>query len=115
MATPEERLEFLEELHERACKMASELHFDARPRKGGYLASVYCSMIELTGGIIALVKDEKYTAIGPVFRSLVEAYVDLKLVAKDRAFVERFFARHHKEWIKLLGPENRKNRFLADL
>ncbi len=115
MATPAERLKFLEDLHKRSCEMALEVPFDKRPRKGGYLICLYCSVIELAGGIIALVKAEQHTAVGPVFRTLIEAYVNLKLVAKDRRFVERFFARHHQDWIKLLAPEGRKNLFLADL
>lgn len=116
MATPEEQLAFLEELHTRTRSMALELlelPIDPRIEGAGYLLSLYASTIELAGSMIVLIKSDQWTSIGTVTRTFLEAFVNLKLVAKDRAYVQRFLRRHHEDWLKLLGPGGEGNPYLA--
>jgi len=118
MATHKEQLAFLEELHTRTRSMALELlelPFDRRTEGDGYLVSLYGSIIELVGAIVVLTKADQWTCIGAVSRTLLEAFVNLKLVAKDRAYVQRFIRRHHEDWLELLGPDGEGNPYLADI
>jgi hypothetical protein len=115
MSTPEERLQFLGQVHDQSLELLRGVSFDKHPRRDGYLVCLYASMIELAGGIVLLVHNDRKTAMSPVFRTFVEAYVDLKNVAEDRIFVEHSFARHHKDWIKILGANGESNRFLGEV
>lgn len=55
------------------------------------------------------------TSLSPVFRTLLEAYVDLKNVSADRSYVNHCFARHHKDWIRVLKHDQKPNPFLASI
>ena len=45
------------------------LTFDKRFEADGYIVCLYASMIELCGGIIALVQSDRLSALPPVFFS----------------------------------------------
>jgi Family of unknown function (DUF5677) len=109
-----EAFDFLQKLHNRSIELLHGLVFDKRPKRDGYVVCLYASMIELCGGILVLVERDRKTAVSPVFRTLMEAYVDFSNVLKDPTYVEQSFARHHKDWIKVLS-HGEKNPFLAGI
>ncbi len=89
------------------------MRFDKRPDRDGYAVSLYASIIELCGGIIVLVSQDRKTAVSPVFRTLLEAYVDFKNAMQDSTYVKHAYAQHGKDWIKCLSE--RPNPFLAGI
>lgn len=107
---PEKHSHSFKKLHDRSIDLLSGVVFDKRPKRDGYC--LYASMIELCGGILVLVERDRKTAVSPVFRTLLEAYVDLRNALQDPAYVEHTLARHHKDWIKVLS-HGEKNPFLA--
>jgi len=107
-----EMLAFLKMLHDQCTELLRDIKFDKHPQKDGYVVCMYASMIELSGGIIALVDRGLKTSLSPVFRTFLEAYVDFKNAIQDRSYVKHCYARHHRDWIKVLSSE-RPNPFLA--
>jgi hypothetical protein len=109
----EQRWAFLAKLHEQVIELLRGVHFDKNPHRDGYLICLYASMIELCGGVVILIKNDRKTSLSPVFRTFLEAYVDFKNAAADRSYVNHSHARHHKDWIKVLSPKRPDNPFLA--
>src|SRR5262245_44857105 len=106
------KLIFLRKLHDQALAFLRDLRFDKQPHKAGYIVGLYASMIELCGGMIVLVERDLKTSLSPVFRTFLEAYVDCKNAFSDRDYVKQTYARHHRDWIKILSSEG-PNPFLA--
>ena len=94
-------LRFLNKLHDEAIEFLRDVRFDKRPDRDGYAVSLYASIIELCGGIIVLVSQDRKTAVSPVFRTLLEAYVDFKNAMQNSTYVKHAYAQHGKDWIKV--------------
>jgi hypothetical protein len=109
----QEQLDFLAKVHDQSVDLLEAVKFDKNPYRDGYLLCLYASMVELCGGIVLLIEYDRKTALSPVFRTFLEAYVDFKNTAEDRAYVKFSHARHHKDWIKVL--RTKANPFLASI
>ena len=108
-----ELLAFLNKLHDQAVEFLRDVRFDKRPDRDGYAVALYASIIELSGGVIVLVSRDRKTAVSPVFRTLLEAYVDFKNAMQDASYIKHAYAQHGKDWIKVLSE--RPNPFLAGI
>lgn len=111
----EQRFAFLAKLHEQVIELLRDVNFDKNPHRDGYLVCLYASLIELCGGVVTLIKNDRRTSVSPVFRTFLEAYVDFKNAAADRSYVKHSHARHHRDWIRVLNPKRSDNPFLADI
>jgi hypothetical protein len=110
-----QRLAFLTKLHGRVIELLDGIKFDKNPHRDGYLICLYASMVELCGGVVILIKNDRMKSLSPVFRTFLEAYVDFKNAAADRSYVNHSHARHHKDWINVLNPKRSDNPFLAGI
>src|SRR5262249_3519699 len=81
----------------------------------GYIVCLYASLIELCGGIIALVQSDRLSALPPVFRTFLEAYVDLKNVIQTPTYIKNCYAKHHAAWIKVLNNSQDPNPYLEGI
>ncbi len=115
MTASTELLDFVNKLHDQSLELLRDVKFDKRPEQDGYLVCCYASMIELFGGVLVLIKEGNKTAVSPVFRTLLETYVNFKNVLADTAYVSHAFARHHADWVEVLESHERPNRFLEGI
>ena len=72
-------------------------------------------MIELSRGIATLTELDLRTALSPVFRTFLEAYVEFKNMIEDPAYINHCYARHHHDWIRVLKESKDPNPYLAQI
>ncbi len=109
-------LEFVEHVHDISVDRARQLRFNKDFHIDGALMCSYATLIEHTGGLIALANSGKRTSSTAVFRSLLEAFVDFKNLFADRAYLQNMLAKYHEEWSLLLKEAIQgDNPILVDL
>ncbi|RWP24957.1 MAG: hypothetical protein EOR01_05375 [Mesorhizobium sp.] len=109
-------IDFVQELHDLGLKQFSAVKFDKRSDQHRHIISLYASMTEQTGSLIAIVRSGSDAGTGSVFRTFLEAYVDLKNLVGDDKYINHLMAKYHSEWIRLLeAAEKGNNPFLADV
>ncbi|MEO5322843.1 DUF5677 domain-containing protein [Mesorhizobium sp. CC13] len=115
-APTENLFEFLKKLHNESMRLLATVKFDKRDQQDRLIMSLYMSMIEQAGSIILLIEKLKEAGVSAIFRSMLEAYVDLKNLANDSGYVGHLNAKYHEQWLKLMkeGHDN-NNAFLAGL
>jgi hypothetical protein len=110
-----ELLIFVNKLHDHSLELLRGVTFDKRLEADGYIVCLYASMVELCGGIVTLVERDKRTALSAVFRTFLEAYVDLRNILEDPAYIKNCYALHHKNWIRALRNSEDPNPYLAGI
>ena len=84
-------------------------------RGDAYCIALFASMIEYanTGLLLA----SKHTSAGDdsVFRSFLEAFVDLKNLVSDNEYQFVLQLEYHHQWIKLLRAADGQNEYLASI
>ena len=109
-----EPFKFLDRLHDESIEMLRDVTFNKGLDKDGLLVGIYATLIELAGGVLVLVYQDRYSALSPVFRALLEAYVDFKNLFDDPNYLKHAYANHHANWSKLLRNKE-PNRYLEDI
>lgn len=61
------------------------------------------TILELSRACITLTRSGDFIGVSPLVRSIVEAFVDLRVVAKDAGHVKRMEATYYKELVRILG------------
>jgi len=108
--------QLLREMHKLAVREAAHLRFDKRNERDRNLVAVYCSLIELTSGIIVLISQRASACVPIAFRSLLEAFVDFQNLVKDPNYSQHLQAAHISEWLRLQGAATGgENPYLASL
>jgi Family of unknown function (DUF5677) len=110
-----ELLAFLDKLHDRSVALLQEVTFDKQLEEDGYIICLYASMIELAGGIIVLVKENRHTSVSPTFRTFLEAYADFKNILDNANYIKNCYARHHERWLKIHKESEKPNPFLEKI
>ncbi len=110
-----ELLAFVDKLHDRSMALLEGVTFDKRLEEDGYIVCLYASMIELVGGIVVLVKENRHTSVSPAFRTFLEAYVDFKNMLDDANYLLNCYARHHEGWLKIHKESEKPNPYLAEI
>lgn len=99
-----------------AITYAADLRFDKKHPWHRNLIALYLSIIEYSDTLVHLVDNEKTIAIPLVFRGLLEAFVDFKNLAEDKAYGYHMEASYLKEWLKVIEEASKnKNAFLDSL
>ena len=113
IAPPEQVFDFLKRAHDRLQPLSTRLSFDKAHPLHRNLNALYGSIIELTGGIIALVDRRLITGVPVLLRSMLEAYVDLLNLAANPTYGYTLELGHIKEWLKILHEaKTGKNEYL---
>lgn len=77
---------------------------------------LYASMIEQTDSFLLLANNGRRAGTHAIFRSFLEAYVDLKALAKDDAYLHHMYASYHREWLRVLREANtNSNQYLVGI
>jgi hypothetical protein len=95
---------------------ARYLKFDKKHPWHRNLVALYCSLIEYSDSLIFLSDKEKSIGVPVIFRGLLEAYVEFKNLAEDKAYGHHMEASYSKEWLKVIQEASKQqNDFLADI
>lgn len=110
------QLEFLEYMKDEALKHAASLRFEKSNHQHLYSMALYGSIVELTTACIILIKEDVSIAVPILFRTVLEAHVDLTNVCADASYCRNMEANDLKEWIKILKEAGREeNPYLASI
>jgi len=105
--------EYLKRLHDECIKHSERIVFDKKHPRLLHLVGLYGSLIELTGSLITLIDRKHRTGIPPIFRSVLEAYVEFKNLHNDAKYGYYMDASYHEQWLKVLKEaKNKPNPFL---
>ena len=106
-------LEFTSRLHDRAVALAPLLKFNKSFDKDGLPVCLYATLIELTGGVVVLVEAERKAAASTVFRSFLEAYVELANYLSDPEYRNFGWATYYDKWLRIFKASVNANPYLA--
>ena len=110
-----EILSFVTRLHEECISHTNHITFDKSHPRHLHLVGLYGTLIEFTGCILKLIESRLRTGIAPIFRSFLEAYIELKNLHEDATYGYNMEAVYHEQWLKLLKEaKNTPNPFLQD-
>jgi hypothetical protein len=111
-----EILNFIKRLHDESIRLSRDIVFDKRHPRHLYLVGLYGSIIELTGSLTALIELKYWTGAPPVFRSLLEAYVEFANLQSDAKYDYYMEANNHEQWLKVLKEaRDHANPFLEGI
>lgn len=106
----------LEDFHDRLLVLAAALRFDKHDSVDLHRIALYGSVLELTRGICTLLKFDARLGTPSLFRSLLEAAVELTNLLKDRNYLDHMNASHKEQWLKVLREAQAgKNPYLASI
>ena len=108
-----EYLHFLKELHDSFIDLSKAIVFDKKHRRQLFMIALYGTILELCGGFITLLNGKFYTCIPTIFRSIVEAHVELKNLFLEPTYGYSMEASRNDQWIKVLNEAKKgDNPFL---
>lgn len=111
-----EIFDFIKRLHDASIRHSEHIVFDKKHPRHLHLVGLYGSLIELTGSLITLIEQKHRTGVPPVFRSIIEAYVEFANLHKDAEYGYYMDASYHEQWLKVLREAKKKpNPFLKDI
>jgi len=108
--------DYLKQLHEECIKNSEHIVFEKKHPRHLYLVGLYGSLIELTGSLIILIENKCITGALPVFRSLLEAYVEFHNLHADAKYGYYMEISYHEQWLKVLEKSKETpNPFLKEI
>jgi len=111
-----ELFEFLKSLHDKCLELSKEIRFDKKNPRQLHLIGLNGSIIELSGSITLLIDEKIAIGIPSLFRSMLEAFVELKNLCENAEYGYYMEASFVKEWLKIYreAKEN-PNPFLSEI
>lgn len=110
-----EYLQFLKSLHDAFIGMSETIVFDKEHPRQLVLVALYGRILELCGGLITLMNKKFYTSAPSLFRSLLEAYVELKNLYSDAEYGYFMEASLNDQWLKVLREAKKGNPYLSEI
>ncbi len=108
-------LELFKSLHDRLLEFSRELKFDKKDRVHFSQIALYGTLIEFAGAIIILIEHRGRIAVPSVFRSFLEAAVELRNLNSDPAYIEHMYAGHVKHWLDDMKEAKTGNPYLSKI
>lgn len=108
----------LGEVHDISVNAAPRLRFDIAGKGWPhvYAVGLYASLIELSGSCVALARAKAFVGIPILARTCLEAFVDLKNLLADDAYINHLEVKRGKEWIKILDEaQGGANAYVAGI
>ena len=109
-------IEFLEQANSKIIKYASSLQFDKYNPQHLISIALYGSIIELNSTCLNLIKNEMPIGVPILFKTILEAHVDLTNLCNDASYIGYLNASNLKEWIRVLKEaDSEDNPYLASI
>lgn len=111
-----EIFDFVKELHDECIKLTEHIVFDKKHPRHLHLIGLYGTLIELTGSLVILIEKKCKAGVPPLFRSILDAYVELKNLHEKAEYGYYMEASYHEQWVKVLREAKLKpNPYLKDI
>lgn len=107
--------ELLGKVHNECVDQVTALRFNPTGNNQLMTVSLYCSLVEYAGTLLAMWDKQRRTGFSSVFRSFLEGYVDLSNLLKSADFYFRKEASYHAEWLKVLRESKPTNPYLLGI
>lgn len=110
--------DLLGEVHDLAVAAAPELKFDIAGKGWPHIYAVgfYASLIEVSGGCVALARARAFVGIPILARTCLEAFIDLKNLLADDQYINHLELKRCKEWLKILDEaQGGANAYVAGI
>src|SRR5665648_202597 len=98
-----EIFDFLKYLHKECIRLSEPISFDKKHPRHLYLVCLYGTLIELVGSLIMLIEGKHKRGVPVIFRSFLDAYVDLKNLYEKAEYGYNMDASNHEQWIKAVS------------
>lgn len=108
-------LEFAKQAHDIAMSEIPSVIFNPSNPWDVVTVSLYASMIEKMGSVLVLFTNDVDAGAESIFRSFLEAYVDVRNLLADPDYLDVCRYSYHEEWLKVLTESEKDNPFLAGL
>ena len=105
----------LANVHDHVARCAGAIRFDISDEIQRHLLGYLATMLEVAGGCVALAESGRYVGIPILARTSLEAFVDLKLLLNDAAYVHSIAMMEQKGWIRLLRHASAGSKYLYSL
>jgi hypothetical protein len=98
-------------------RYAGEIRFDKEHPQHLTLLCVYCTILEQSQAEQVLIRNGQVTALPVLFRSIFEAYADLRALIRDPTYVKRMYATFLREKVRFLihVRQSANNPFFASI
>lgn len=107
---------FLKKIHDDCIELSKSIKFDKKHPRQLHLIGLYGSIVELSGCIITLIDEKKWIGIPSLFRSALEASVDLINLHANAEYGYFMEASYYSNWLKVLKEARKgKNPFLSEI
>ncbi|HET7176227.1 MAG TPA: DUF5677 domain-containing protein [Gammaproteobacteria bacterium] len=111
-----EVLSFLKTSHDEFQVLAEEIKFNGSDTLHRSCVSLYGSILELTTSFVILTDKGLLTGASVLVRSILEAYVDLENLTRDKSYLRDMEVSFAAEWLKILNEAaHGKNPYLGKL
>ncbi|MCL2438781.1 MAG: DUF5677 domain-containing protein [Coriobacteriia bacterium] len=107
--------DYLSVLHAECHSSASELQFNKTHPWHFFLVALYGSILELTGCILILAKNNGNAGLGAVLRVQLEAYIDLANLAEDPSYLEYIRAANLDRQKRIYSKAAAGNTFICEI
>ena len=99
---------FLKSTYGRVLEEFPNLSFKKNHIYHQYIIGLYCKLVEMTAGCLALIEKEIFSALPILFRSYLEAYVDLVNFLKDESYMNFLEPIIRKNILSFIGKRTPK-------
>lgn len=107
--------EILKKSYDVAVEACESLRFDKEHLWDRNIVTLYCSLIELTGCMIILLKENGKSGVPSIFRTILETYVEFKNLLNERTYGYHMEAIYLEQWLKLLKEAKKGNPYLSSI
>jgi hypothetical protein len=111
-----ETFEALKAFHHRLLELATALRFNKHDSVELNRVALYGTLLELAGCMIHLIEHKDRTGVPSLFRTFLEAAVELRNLVKDAGYIDHMMASHVDQWLKVLQEAKKgTNPYLASI
>lgn len=96
-------IEFLESVYEVSERLLKGLKFNKADERSRTIIALYCTIIEQVSSQIILLKANRLAGIEIIYRSTLEAFIDLVNLTKNANYLDNMKAAYSKEMVKLMA------------
>ena len=108
-------LEFARRIHDLSVKELPTVKFDGSQEYDRLVVMLYTTSIEQLGSVLTLFTNDVSAGANTLFRSYLEAFVDLQNLLTDPSYVDVCNYSYSQQWMTVFREADEDNPFLAGL
>lgn len=109
-------LEVVKRLHDECIHHSKHIVFHKKQSSHLYLVALYGTFIELAGSLTTLIECNQRTGVPTIYRSILEAYVELKNLHENSEYAYHMDASYYYQWSEVLKKaKDKPNPYLKSI